>query len=604
MADNVTLNAGSGGDVIATEDIGGVEYQKVKIADGTAASTSMMGVFSEDAATPATITGPTVMMERDDALGTLTPIEGDWVGLRSSAEGALWVQEFNSDAILADTASMDTNLATVAGAVAGTEMQVDIVTSALPSGAATAANQSTANTSLSNIDTNTAAIVAAEAAALGSGVLIQGDDGTDRKNINVDATTGDVQVDVTNTVTVDGSGVTQPVSASSLPLPSGASTAANQSTIIGHVDGIEALLTTIDADTSNLSSVLTALQTIDDSVFADDAAFTLASSSVNMAGAIRDDALTTLTAIEGDAVPLRVSSTGALHVTGGGGGTEYSEDEATPATITGTATVMERDDAIGTLTPIEGDWAAMRCSAEGALWVQDFNSDAILADTTSIDGKITACNTGAVVISSGTVTADLGANNDVQGAAAEGAAVSGNPFLIAGDDGTNVKHVAVAADGAVHIDDGGNSITVDGTVTANAGTGTFTVDLGANNDVVVSTNTTGGQSFYLNQDTSAVASVKGSAGTLYSIACFNTHTAAVYLNLYNVASGSVTLGTTTPSMQFVVPSSGTATGGGFTINFGPQGVAFGTAITVACATTYNGSTDPGANLVITNITYA
>ena len=52
----------------------------------------------------------------------------------------------------------------------------------------------------------------ADGNALGEGVLIQGDDGTDRKNINVDATTGDVQVDVTNTVTVDGSGVTQPVS--------------------------------------------------------------------------------------------------------------------------------------------------------------------------------------------------------------------------------------------------------------------------------------------------------------------------------------------------------------------------------------------------------
>lgn len=50
--------------------------------------------------------------------------------------------------------------------------------------------------------------VAAEAAALGSGVLIQGDDGTDRKNINVDATTGDVQVDVTNTVTVGSHDVT------------------------------------------------------------------------------------------------------------------------------------------------------------------------------------------------------------------------------------------------------------------------------------------------------------------------------------------------------------------------------------------------------------
>ena len=110
-----------------------------------------------------------------------------------------------------------------------------------------------------------------------------------------------------------------------------------------------------------------------------------------MALAVRDDALTTLTPVDGDYVPLRVSSTGALHVTGGGGGTEYTEDVATPAAITGTATMMERDDIIAALTPVAGDWAAMRCSAEGALWVQDFNSDAALVLLGTIDtdtGKI------------------------------------------------------------------------------------------------------------------------------------------------------------------------------------------------------------------------
>lgn len=54
---------------------------------------------------------------------------------------------------------------------------------------------------------------------------------------------------------------TLPVSAASLPLPSGASTAANQSTIIGHVDGIETLLGTIDADTSTLAGTDFATQT-------------------------------------------------------------------------------------------------------------------------------------------------------------------------------------------------------------------------------------------------------------------------------------------------------------------------------------------------------
>lgn len=60
---------------------------------------------------------------------------------------------------------------------------------------------------------------------------------------------------------VNNSSVTQPISAASLPLPSGAATSANQSTIIGHVDGIEGLLTTIDADTSTLAATDFATQT-------------------------------------------------------------------------------------------------------------------------------------------------------------------------------------------------------------------------------------------------------------------------------------------------------------------------------------------------------
>lgn len=44
-----------------------------------------------------------------------------------------------------------------------------------------------------------------------------------------------------------------------ISLPTGASTAANQSTIIGHVDGIEGLLTTIDTDTGSMATDLTTL---------------------------------------------------------------------------------------------------------------------------------------------------------------------------------------------------------------------------------------------------------------------------------------------------------------------------------------------------------
>lgn len=51
-----------------------------------------------------------------------------------------------------------------------------------------------------------------------------------------------------------GTGATWAITAASLPLPSGAATAENQSTIIGHVDGIEGLLTTIDADTGGIAT--------------------------------------------------------------------------------------------------------------------------------------------------------------------------------------------------------------------------------------------------------------------------------------------------------------------------------------------------------------
>jgi len=181
-------------------------------------------------------------------------------------------------------------------------------------------------------------------------------------------------------------------------------------------------------------------------------------------------------------------------VSGGATATEYSEDAATPSTISGIGVMMERDDALSSLTPAEGDWVALRSSAEGALWTQEFNSDAILADTASMDTNL---GTVAGAVSSGQMQVDVvasipaGDNNignvdivtlpastntiEIVGDAAENAAVAGNPVLIGGrydssartlGDG-DVGAIALDADGAVHIADGGNALTIDGTVTAN-----------------------------------------------------------------------------------------------------------------------------------------
>lgn len=50
---------------------------------------------------------------------------------------------------------------------------------------------------------------------------------------------------------------TQPISAALLPLPAGASTSVKQDTLIGHVDGLEGLLTTIRDNTDGLEATLT-----------------------------------------------------------------------------------------------------------------------------------------------------------------------------------------------------------------------------------------------------------------------------------------------------------------------------------------------------------
>lgn len=225
--------------------------------------------------------------------------------------------------------------------------------------------------------------------------------------------------------------------------------------------------------------------------YSEDAAHTTGD-TLTGAGVVRVDSAASLCGSDGDYTLLQVDSAGALRVTGGGGGTEYNEDAATPATITGTATVMERDDALSTLTPIEGDWAAMRCSAEGALWVQEFNSDAILADTASMDtnlGTIAGAVTGTemqvdiVADGAGLATAAnqttiIGHVDGIEGLLTTIDADTSNLSVVGGGTEAAAIRVTIANDSTgvlsiddngatLSIDDGGGAITVDGTVTAN-----------------------------------------------------------------------------------------------------------------------------------------
>jgi hypothetical protein len=74
----------------------------------------------------------------------------------------------------------------------------------------------------------------------------------------------------------------------------------------------------------------------------------------------------------------------------------------------------------------------------------------------------------------------------------------------------------------------------------------------------------------------AAVAIKASAGTLYGLQAVNTGAAPVYLKIYNLAAGSVVVGTTVPLYTIPVPTVAT-TGAGIAISF-PVGIVFGTAI--------------------------
>jgi len=259
-----------------------------------------------------------------------TITDGDVGPLQVDANGN--IIESNSAAILADTAAMDTNLATLAGAVSGSEMQVDIVSSA--------AVPVTDNSGSLTVD-----------AANDGSLNVTIGDGSNTATIRNLASN-----DALNVAIVDGAG--------------------NQVTSFGGSGGTSAT---------------------------DDSAFTAGSGSgTPVMGFASAD-----TVDSGDVGVLAMDTSRRLLVSieadnvGIGGGTQYTEDDAAPANPVGNAFLAERDDALGGLTPIEGDWTHLFTDANGALWVIP-------------SGTVTVQEASAMDVSAATVTVDNGGTFAVQ----------------------------------------------------------------------------------------------------------------------------------------------------------------------------------------------
>lgn len=149
------------------------------------------------------------------------------------------------------------------------------------------------------------------------------------------------------------------------------------------------------------------------------------------------------------------------------------------------------------------------------------------------------------------------------------------PLMGNGVTGTGSLRVTIASDNTAF------------TVNA-AQSGTWTVQPGNTPNstpwlVTDTPSTSGGLSIVTGSVGATATAIKASAGQLYGYHLFNTTAAVAYVQIFNVAAASVTLGTTAPTISIGIPASG-----GVTVNF-DKGIAFGTAISYACTTTRAGS---------------
>jgi hypothetical protein len=508
VADNTTLNTGSGGDVIASDDIGGVKHQRVKMSVGAdGAASDAIPVSNGLDTTAAGVQAVGLVAQLDDT-GTGTVTENQFAPVRLSSRRALLVE----------------------GVASGTVIPVSD-----GGGALTVDNGGTFAVQVSSLpaSTNTLEVVgdaAHDAAAAGNPVLVgaefddttpdsvdEGDVGRLRisANRNLYTTLRDaagnerganvngsnqLEVAVGNTVTVGSHAVT------------------NAGTFATQVDG----------------AALTALQLIDDAVKTDDAPFTPGTDKVLMIGA-QLDATGPDSVDEGDAGALRMTADRALHISlrdsaGNNRGANVNASNQLSVSVDNTVTV-----------------ASHAVTNAGTFAVQ---ADAVIPGTGATNlGKAedAAHSTGDV------------------GVMALGVRAASPTERSAGPTDGDYEPFATNEVGAVWTSP---------THSANGGASTFNAS--SSDGATALTN--------------SAQAVKASAGNLIGYFIYNPNATAQFVQFFNTASGSVTVGTTNPLFMLTIPPTSAAN------LWMLGGIAFGTAISIAATSTAGGNGAPGTAL--------
>lgn len=180
------------------------------------------------------------------------------------------------------------------------------------------------------------------------------------------------------------------------------------------------------------------------------------------------------------------------------------------------------------------------------------------------------------------ITAGVGTNVDTR---TEGTNGNHRQVVVLGDPATNAGVAPVDATSGLKVDLG-----TDNDVVITSGTNLI-------GDIDIQPRTTGGWSTanFTTGDTytaltNSAQAIKASAGKFGGYYIYNPNASATYVMIYNVASGSVTVGTTTAKLVFCIPATSAAN---LEITVG---IGFDTAISIAAATTGDGSSAPATAL--------
>ncbi len=264
-------------------------------------------------------------------------------------------------------------------------------------------------------------------------------------------------------------------------LPSGASTSAKQDTIIAAVDGLEALVTTLDSVIDAINAKLAALGqaamagSVPVAVASDQSAIPVSDNSSTLSvddggGALTVDGTVTANLAAGT---NNIGDVDVLSVVPGTGATALgkAEDAAHTTGDTGVLGFAVRRDADTSLVDTDGDYAPLQVNASGSLKVAITAGAGSGGTAIADDAAFTAGSTSLTPI--GGMFDDAAPDSVDEGdAGVVRMSANRNMYVQLRDAAGNERGLNIDASGNIGVTDAGAALTVDGTVTANLAAGT------------------------------------------------------------------------------------------------------------------------------------